>query len=446
MPGPVFIHFQTYARKANEAGNSVAQVIAEALRRPEFCEHVEDPKPPRVVHGTPQTFEADHAAHLEDRATKVQRKGKTHTRAIRQDRHTLATAVASYPLTYDQITEGGPDAAALHRDWEARTVAWMRDRYGDQLRVVLAHEDEAHPHLHFWLLPDDRDARADTLHPGKVAKHQAEAEARRAGLSDREAVRLGNAALKTAMRGVLDDYWREVGQPVGMTRDGPKRQRLTRAEWQARKAEAARHGETLRRAEVVGAVVEEAETKAAGVISEAETRAAAVVQDAEAVKAKTKAARADFDRKARAWVEREKEAIAARTSELDQIAEGLGIRAATFEAKKAEALATLEKDRREVNTLRKRFNSLLDQAEAFLRRPDLPDLARKVGEALFKKAGRIPPEPEATQAAGGGGGLSGFRQRAGSPSSPRVSSPAPAQQPRQEPAPAPVDRSDDLGM
>jgi arsenate reductase-like glutaredoxin family protein len=440
MPGPVFIHFQTYARKANEAGNSVAQVIAEALRRPDFCGHVEDPKPPRVVHGTPQTFEADHAAHLEDRATKVQRKGKTHTRAIRQDRHTLATAVASYPLTYDQIAEGGPDAAALHRDWEARTVAWMRDRYGDQLRVVLAHEDEPHPHLHFWLLPDDRDARADTLHPGKVAKHAAEAQAREAGLSDREAVRLGNAALKAAMRDTLDDYWREVGQPVGMTRDGPKRQRLTRAEWQARKAEAARHGETLRRAEVVGAVVEEAEAKAA-----------AVVQDAEAVEAKTKAARADFDRKARAWVEREKATNAARTAEnaaraaeLDQIAEGLGVRAAAFEAKKAEALATLEKDRREVNTLRKRFNSLLDQAEAFLRRPDLPDLARKVGEALFKKAGRTPPEPEATQAAGGGG-LSGFRQRAGIPKTSPVSAPAPQPGPEAR-SPAPVNRSDDFGL
>lgn len=282
MPGPVFIHFQTYARKVNDAGNSVSQVIAEGLRRPVFCEHVENPKPPRVVQGKPEDFEADHAAHVENRGTVVKRKGKEYRKGIRQDRHTLATAVASYPLTHEQIEAGGPEAAALHQEWERRTVEWMRDRYGDQLRVVLAHEDENHPHLHFWLLPDDPDARADTLHPGKVAKHQAEAEARAAGLSDREAVRAGNIALKETMRGVLDDYWREVGQPVGMTRDGPKRQRLTRAEWQARKADAARVGETLRRARDAEAVVSGAEAEAEAIRQEARLEAGQVIGEATA--------------------------------------------------------------------------------------------------------------------------------------------------------------------
>lgn len=317
MPGPVFIHFQTYARKSNEAGNSVSQIIAEALRRPEFSGHVDNPKPPRTILGMPETFEADHADHLEDRATKVQRKGKTHKRAIRQDRHTVATAVASYPLTYDQIIAGGPSAAALHRDWEARTVAWMRDRYGDQLRVVLAHEDEPHPHLHFWLLPDDRDARADTLHPGKVAKHQAEAQARAAGLSDREAVRLGNIALKAAMRDTLDDYWREVGQPIGMTRDGPKRQRLTRAEWQARKAEAVRHADAIQRAEGAAA-------QAAQIIQDAEARAAEVVASAESDKAQAVAdAKNAFTKQARAWVKKTKADLDAQQSQSAKILDGM---------------------------------------------------------------------------------------------------------------------------
>jgi len=444
MPGPVFIHFQTYARKANAAGNTVSQVIAEALRRPAFCGHVEDPKPPRVIHGTPETFEADHAAHIENRGTEVKRKGKTYRKGIRQDRHTLATAVASYPLTYDQIAEGGPDAAALHRDWEARTVAWMRDRYGDQVKVVLAHEDEAHPHLHFWLLPDNGDARADALHPGKVAKHQAEAEARDAGLSDREAVRVGNIALKAAMRGVLDDYWQEVGQPVGMTRDGPKRQRLTRAEWQARKADAARLGETLRRSERVGAIVEEAEAKAAQVIEKANAR------DAE-----TKAKRGKFNDDARDWVAKNRKALADRQAELDSIEKGLGVRVAAEDAAaaavRAEAARILEeaakdraeaaKDRKAAKGILVRVNGLLEEAATFLRLPGLPAAVRQAGAALFKAAGRTPPEPEA--AGGGGGGLSGFRQRAGIPPSPRQSSPAP--QPRPE-APKPPDRSDDLRM
>lgn len=282
MPGPVFLHFQTYSRKPGPAGNSVAQIIGEALRRPEFSHHVPDPTPPRVVSGDAAGFEEAHAAHIAARATEVRRKGKVHKRAIREDRHTLATAVASYPLTREQIEAGGPEAAVLHREWERRTVEWMRDRYGDQLRVVLAHDDEAHPHLHFWMLPNDPDARADTLHPGKVAKHLAEGVERAAGASDREAVKAGNEALKEAMRGVLDDYWREVGQPVGMTRDGPKRQRLTRAEWQARKADATRVGETLRRARDAEAVVSAAEAKAEAIQQEARLEAGQVIGEATA--------------------------------------------------------------------------------------------------------------------------------------------------------------------
>lgn len=415
MPGPIFLHFQTYSRKANAAGNSVAQVIAEALRRPDFSAHVENPQPPRVVLGIPATFEDDHAAHVEARSTEVKRKGKTYRKGIRTDRHTLATAVASYPLTHDQIAAGGDAAAALHREWEAATVKWMQDRYGDQVKAVLAHEDESHPHLHFWLLPDDQDARADTLHPGKVAKRLAEDEARAAGLNDREAVRVGNIALKAAMRDTLEDYWREVGQPLGMTRDGPKRQRLTRAEWKARKEEAMRQAEALRRARGAEEVVQDAEARAAVITDEAEAR------DAE-----TKEKRGKFNADAREWVERNRKALDDRKAELDKIAEGLGVQ-----------VAALEKDREEVRGYRRHLLELLDQAEAFLRRPDLPSLARKAGAALMKAAGRPVPEPATGQ--GGGGNLGHVRRLAG------IKKPAPVSAPPKNPVPE-SDRSDDFSM
>lgn len=428
MPGPVFIHFQTYARKVNDAGNSVSQVIAEGLRRPVFCEHVENPKPPRVVQGKPEDFEADHAAHVENRGTVVKRKGKEYRKGIRQDRHTLATAVASYPLTHEQIEAGGPEAAALHQEWERGTVQWMRDRYGDQLRVVLAHEDENHPHLHFWLLPDDPDARADTLHPGKVAKREAEALARGAGLSDREAVRVGNDALKVAMRAVLDDYHQTVGERLGMTRDGPKRRRLTRKEWQAEKAEAVRRAEALKRAE-----------GAEKVVQDAEAQAAAVIENADARDAETKAKRGKFNDDARDWVAKNRKALADRQAELDSIEKGLGVKVAAFEVEKAETVAKLEKGLEEVKTLRQKFNGLIDQAEAFLRRSDLPDLARKAGAALMKVAGRPVPKPDAT---GAGDREAAKRRRLGAP----PASSALPRQPSPEPAPAPVDRSGDFSL
>lgn len=416
MPGPIFLHFQTYSRKPNPAGNFISQVIAEALRRRGFCEHVKNPKPPRVILGIPDAFENDHARHVEQRSTEVKRKGKTYRKGIRQDRHTLATVVASYPLTHDQIREVGEDAAALHRDWEARTVAWMRDKYGDQLKVVLAHEDESHPHLHFWLLPDDQDARADTLHPGKVAKRFAEDEARAAGLNDREAVRVGNIALKDAMRDTLEDYWREVGQSLGMTRDGPKRQRLTRAEWKARKEEAMRQAEALCRVE-----------KAEEVVQDAESRAAVITDEAEARDAETKEKRGKFNKDAREWVERNRKTLEDRKTELDQIAASLGVKAAEVEKDRAE----IEKDRAEVRGYRRHLVELLDHVEAFLKTPGLSTVVRKAGASLMKAAGRA--VPAATGQADG----EGLRQRLG------ISRPAPSA-PIEKPRPeAP---SDDFSM
>ena len=119
--------------------------------------------------------------------------GTEKTRAIRSDRHTMASIVMSYPVPHAAI-KTDEDRAALAR-WEKRNLDWLRDTYGDQVKVVLAHEDEAQPHMHAWLLADDPGADATTLHPGKQAKKHAEAQAKADGLEPREAVKLGNRAL-----------------------------------------------------------------------------------------------------------------------------------------------------------------------------------------------------------------------------------------------------------
>lgn len=121
---------------------------------------------------------------------------------------------------------------------------------------------------------------------------------------------------------------------------------------------------------------------------------------------------------------------------------------AKAEAVKAEAARILEeaqndrtaaaKDRAEIRGLRERVDSLLEKAEAFLRRSDLPDLARKAGSALMRAAGRPVPEPDATTGQGG----SRMRRMAGLDAAP-LSAP-PAQQPGPEARPA--DRGDDLGL
>jgi len=247
MAGPQFVHIQTWSRKPNPAGQSVAQIIAEATRDPEYSGHVDDPAPPRVLLGDPSTFQAEHDAHVAARATVARLKdGSERVRSIRQDRHTMATLVMSYPVPRAAITTA-EDRAALER-WERRNLDWLRDRYGDQLRVVLGHDDEEHPHLHAWLLPDDPGADATTLQPGKLAKKRLEEEEKAVGTPPREAVKAGNRALREAMTIFQDEYYHAVGAPEGLTRTGPRRRRLTRQQWKAEKAAAAATAASLDRA------------------------------------------------------------------------------------------------------------------------------------------------------------------------------------------------------
>jgi hypothetical protein len=256
MSGPQFVHVQTWSRKPNPAGQSVAQIIAEATRNPEYSGHVDDPLPPRVLLGDPSTFQAEHDAHVAARATVARLKdGSERVRSIRKDRHTMATVVMSYPVPRAAITTA-EDRAALER-WERRNIDWLRDRYGDQLRVVLAHDDEEHPHIHAWLLPDDPGADATTLHPGKVAKKRVEEEEKAAGTPPREAVKAANRALREAMTLFQDEYYHAVGAPEGLTRTGPRRRRLTRQQWKAEKAAAAATAASLERASQADELVAE---------------------------------------------------------------------------------------------------------------------------------------------------------------------------------------------
>jgi len=271
MSGPQFAHIQTWSRKPNKAGQSIDHVIAEANRDPEFSMHVENPAPPRVLLGNPATFAADHAAHVAARSTiAIMADGSQKSRAIRNDRHTMASIVMSYPVPRSAIVSD--EAKAKLAAWEQRNLDWLRTKYGGQLRVALAHDDENHPHLHAWLLPDDPGADATTLHPGKVAKKEVEARAKAENVENREAVKLGNRALKAAMTVWQDEYHAAVGVPEGLTRSGPKRRRLSREQWNAEKATAQAHKTALERAEVAKASADAADLH----VSAAEARVGAI--------------------------------------------------------------------------------------------------------------------------------------------------------------------------
>ena len=224
-----FIHLECYAKRGSrqkavppkdgKPGRaevrkwSAREIAAEAMREPDACPHVEQPQPPKVLHGCTPAEAAKLAHDWADGSQDA--KG----RKLRADGLALAAGVVSLP-------------AEQAKDWprfREATVAWLKQQYGERLRSVVEHTDEKHPHLHFYAVPLPGE-RFDVLHPGR----QAAAEKARQG--DKKGAQ--NAAYKEAMVGWQDGFQRAVAAHFALTRRGPGKRRLTRGAWKAEQEQA----------------------------------------------------------------------------------------------------------------------------------------------------------------------------------------------------------------
>jgi hypothetical protein len=214
-----FAHLEIHSRKGGKSG-STSSILDEASRSPGASPHVAKPAPPELVYGMP----IDELRRLHDsRAEACQvTQSNGRTRKIRSTQNTLATVVMSFP---EELATADPAAV---KDWERRNIAWLKAEYGDRLKTVVRHVDEAHPHLHAYLLDDGPEMRATSLHPG----HEAKA----AAIADGATNKAGDRAYRQAMREWQDRYWQAVGLPCGLARIGPARRRLTRHGWKEEKA------------------------------------------------------------------------------------------------------------------------------------------------------------------------------------------------------------------
>ena len=216
--GYQFLHLESYARTGSkQAGKprkwSAADVAAEAMRDPDACPPVEQPQPPKVLHGcTPRE-----AVALAENWASTSKDAQG--RALRRDGLALAAGVVTLP--HEQ-----------RADWprfREAAVAWLREQYGPRLRSVVEHTDEAHPHLHFYAVPLPGE-RFEVLHPGRSAAAKKAQEGAKKGAQ--------NTAYKEAMRGWQDGFHNAVAARFGLARLGPKKRRLTRAGWKAEQAQA----------------------------------------------------------------------------------------------------------------------------------------------------------------------------------------------------------------
>jgi hypothetical protein len=225
MAGYQFAHWDTFSRKGNGRQRTVAEICAEAARVKGNCSHVAEPKPPKLLRGVlPMKALALHDALLTERP-KARGKG----RGIRQDTHTLAGIVFSYPYSRAEL-DAAPDRMADYRAWRDETVDWLEaecQRTGQKMLSIVEHVDESHPHIHCLAVPLNARRDAKACHPG----HQAAVATPK---GDKGAA---TKAFREKMRWWQDRVFEELCGKYGMARIGPRLERQSRAGWQAKKRE-----------------------------------------------------------------------------------------------------------------------------------------------------------------------------------------------------------------
>lgn len=243
MAGYQFFHVECYAREESKKQQTIAKknsdgsfsskevakekrgnikwIIDEAKREQNSCYHIDNPEAPIVLLGNLDEVQEE-AIQWAEESTDAQ------GRKLRKDAHCLLAGVISLPRSEQENWE----------KFKAKSVEWLKEKYADNLRCVIEHQDEAHPHLHFYCVAK-KGQSFDDLHEGKRAQKELKKKNPQATKQEQ------NLAFAEAMRATQDDFSNRVGQRFGLARLGPGRRRLTRAAWQAEQKQAEMLKKTL---------------------------------------------------------------------------------------------------------------------------------------------------------------------------------------------------------
>jgi len=230
-----FLHFRGYARQATRASPTIDGVLGEARRDPLYCTHVAEPRPPIVRYGVAiETVAALLGECLRGARDRLGRPLPSTSLA-------LLGGVTSWP-TPRVIVEASAAERGAYERWLRLVIAFCRRLFGDALLSVIEHVDEERLHVHIFVAatpdPASHIYSLETVWPPLAA----EARERRAEKTRKEQ----RSAFRQRAREIQDSYYRTVGAPCGLSRYGPRRQRLTREAWRAQRDQASALAEFAR--------------------------------------------------------------------------------------------------------------------------------------------------------------------------------------------------------
>lgn len=217
QPHGQFIRVEKYAVKAppgKSRTSNIYQIAKEAMRTPGYCDHIRLPRSPRIVFGVSPVKAANVAeSWSRQQIAQVFHKPSQRllSRKFRVDKPCAVVGVISVPPEW-------MPGERWTRFCDA-SVAWLVEKHQqDRLLSVVEHVDERCLHLHFWVVPRLGE-RFSAVHQGVKAVEEV-------GLNAIRAVR--DAAYKSAMAQLQDEFHEQVGKFFGMERETVGRSRYTR--------------------------------------------------------------------------------------------------------------------------------------------------------------------------------------------------------------------------
>nr|HDH3838243.1 hypothetical protein [Salmonella enterica] len=235
-----FIHFEDYSinrskkrtnreeKKAKDSGVKVSdyneetkgrnlrEVIAEAKREPGNCPHVDNPSDPVLLYGVDLDTVEEMALNYHSKTKIKDKNGKE--KKLRKDANVILAGVISL----------NRDNENIWNDYKKDCIEYLKLKYGDKLKSVVEHTDEAHPHFHFYVIQNEGE-NFDLIHHGKKAALEVRSQNKLKGEQ--------NTAYINAMRKYQEDFFLNVASNYGLTKDGPKRARLSREDYLKQKQE-----------------------------------------------------------------------------------------------------------------------------------------------------------------------------------------------------------------
>lgn len=214
-----FIHIEVYSREEPAAKTrnkqttnhrsdvrhtTVSGVLSEMKRDKGFTSHLDDIHEPIVLHGSIDALERSIERYEAEHRT-VDKNGKE--KKLRKDACVLLAGVISLDREDQEIWE----------DYKAKSIKYLKTKYGKNLKCVVEHTDEKNPHIHFYVVSKPGHD-LNLLHDGKKAVSL---------LSKEEKKKQHLSVYTKAMISFQDDFYSKVSNAFGLSRTGENpRERL----------------------------------------------------------------------------------------------------------------------------------------------------------------------------------------------------------------------------